>query len=131
MSPYSLRATTGSPLISIASLSFLHVPLQSIAIQCLRNVIRQLIELCLSNTMDWTCPPSCRAVARSCHFVGGKPCFSMRYAALLVVSGRARNKRNCKAIAHYLSVMHMQLNYFDTIACSLYNTAFFQESYNV
>ena len=45
------------------------------------------MALCLSATMDWTaCPPCCKPVARSSHFAGGKPCFSMRYAALLVSS---------------------------------------------
>ena len=58
----------------------------------LRTDIRRLMTLCLSAVMDSTVCPCRRAVARSIHFVGGKPCFSMRYAALLVVSiSRARN----------------------------------------
>ena len=86
MSLYSLRAATGSSLISIASLSFLHVLSSSLATQCLRTDIRRLMALCLSAKTKSTCPPCCKPVARSSHFVGGKPCFSMRYAALLVSS---------------------------------------------
>ena len=45
VSPYSLPATTGSPLISIACLSFLHVLSSSLAIQCLRTDVRRLLKL--------------------------------------------------------------------------------------